>query len=244
MPIKRPQLVNGEIYHIVVRGIASQKTFLEEKDYLRYLRSLYVFNDKKVVFSAFRDFPIPARDGFPSRRLYHPFFLEKSRELLVEILGFCLMPNHIHLLVRQVVDNGISLFLQKMGGYASYFNKKHQRFGSLFQRPFKVVHIKSDNQLLTVINYIHLNPIDLIEFGWKEKGISNPQRVLEFLESFPWSSYSYYLGKENFNWLIDSPFLKELLKSPEGFRDLVEGRVFDKTELKNFLESSREFSLE
>ena len=242
MPIKRPQFVNGEIYHIIVRGIAGQKTFLDEKDRLRYLFSLYKFNDKKLVV---RDFPyreaIPVvlRDGFPVLLKE-----DESRDLLIEILGICLMPNHIHLLIRQLTNNGISLFFQKMGGYSSYFNKKHQRFGSLFQRPFKAVHIKTDDQLLIVITYIHLNPIDLIEPDWKIKGISNPQKVIEFLEAYPWSSYSHYLGKENLSWLIDSNFLNKMLKRPEDFRDFVKARIFYKTELNKFLERAQKISLE
>ena len=256
MPIKHPQFVNGEIYHIVIRGIAGQKTFLEEKDYLRYLFSLYKFNDKKIIFSAFRDTNI-TWEAIPSS-LVKP---EKSRDLLVEILGFCLMPNHIHLLVHQVADNGISLFLQKMGGYSSYFNKKYQRFGGLFQRPFKAIHIETEDQLLIVITYIHLNPIDLIEQNWKIKGISNPQKVMEFLESYLWSSYPHYLGKDynppttsshsslrsarapNFSWLINSSFLKKILEKPGDFRNFVKARIFHKTKLKSFLEKAQNFSL-
>jgi len=242
MPVKRPQFVNGEIYHIIIRGIAGQKTFLEERDYLRYLISLYKFNDEEITLHLFPGFLY--REAIPTKIIVEPPKLDKTREPLVEILGFCLMLNHIHLLVRQIIDKGISLFIQKMGGYSSYFNKKYQRFGALFQRPFKAIHIKTEDQLLILITYIHLNPIDLIEPNWKIEGISNPQKVMEFLESYPWSSYPYYLGKENFSWLIDSDFLKKILKSPEDFRNFVEARIFYKTEFKNFLEKAQKFSLE
>lgn len=244
---KRPQLANGEIYHIILRGIAGQNTFRREKDFLRYSYSLYKFNDKNVGIRALGEF-------FQGNALTELVDLaelvekvekeEKPRDLLIEILGFCLMPNHIHLLVRQLVDNGISLFFQKMGGYSTYFNKKYQRFGSLFQRPFKAVHIKTHDQLLIVITYIHMNPIDLIESNWKIKGISSPQKVMEFLESYLWSSYPYYLGKENFSWLVDSEFLKKILKTPKDFRNFVRARVSNKAELKNFLIETQDFSLE
>jgi len=236
MPVKRPQFVNEEIYHIIVRGITGQKTFLEEKDYLRYLYSLYRFNDKKIA-----DFGL---GKLPQEAILGRERGEESRELLVEILGFCLMPNHIHLLLRQFTDKGISLFLQKMGGYATYFNKKHRRFGSLFQRPFKAVHIKNEDQLLIVITYIHLNPIDLIEYNWKTEGITNSLKVLEFLESYSWSSYPHYLGKGKFPWLINPAFLNKILESPENFRNFVKARIFHKAELNNFLEKTKNFSLE
>lgn len=242
MPIKRPQFVNGEIYHIIIRGIAGQKTFLETKDYLRYLFSLHKFNDKKITIREYswrEAIPLALRDGFPVLVKE-----EKSKEPLIEILGICLMSNHIHLLIRQVADNGISLFFQKMGGYSSYFNKKYQRFGGLFQRPFKAVHIKTEDQLLIVLTYLHLNPIDLVEPNWKNEGISNPQKVTEFLESYPWSSYPHYLGKANFSWLINSDFLKEILKSPEDFQNFVKARISHKAELKKFLEKAHKFSLE
>ena len=242
MPIKRPQFANQEIYHIILRGIAGQKTFLEERDYLRYLFSLYKFNDKNASIHTLRFFSIfSGRDGFSTT--FPSTNEEKSEEPLIEILGVCLMPNHIHLLVRQLTDNGISLFFQKMGGYSNYFNKKYERFGSLFQRPFKAVHIKTDDQLIIVINYIHLNPIDLIEHNWKTKGISNPQKVIEFLESYPWSSYSHYLGKNDFSWLIDDSFLRELM-TQENFQSFVEDRVFHSARLNSFLEKVQDFSLE
>jgi putative transposase len=140
MPIKRPQFANQEVYHIIIRGIAGQKTFLEKKDYLRYLYSLREFNDEKTI--TIRDSSpmevIPVKlsvEGFP-KLIPTLANSTKIKNSLVEILVFCLMPNHIHLLVRQRKTGGISLFLQKMGGYSSYFNKKYQRFGSLFQRPF------------------------------------------------------------------------------------------------------------
>lgn len=241
MPVKRPQFVNREIYHIIIRGIAGQKTFLEEKDYLRYLFSLYKFNDKKVIVRdyAFQGIPLKLRDGFPKITRE-----EEPRDLLIEILGFCLIPNHIHLLVRQIADDGIPLFFQKMGGYSSYFNKKHQRFGSLFQRPFKAVRIVTEDQLLIVTTYIHLNSIDLIEPNWKIKGILNPQKVIKFLESYPWSSYPHYLGGIDFSWLINSTFLTKILKSPKDFQNFVKSRISYRTKFKNFLKGAQRLSLE
>lgn len=104
--------------------------------------------------------------------------------------------------------------------------------------------MKTGDQLLIVVTYIHLNPIDLIEQGWKTEGISNPQKVIEFLETYPWSSYSFYLGKENFSWLINPMFLMKVLEKPENFRDFVESRIAQKTELKSFLNETQKLSLE
>ncbi len=235
MPTKRPQFINGEIYHVIARGIGGQKTFIGQRDYLRYLLSLYKFNDKDPILNAFSRWEVT-----PAIIINAPK-LEKPRDVLVEILSLSLMPNHIHLLLRQVRDNGISLFLQKMGGYATYFNKYHKRFGSLFQRPFRAVHIENDDQLFIVATYIHMNAIDLIEYGYKEKGILNPEKVIQFLESYTWSSYPCYLGKENISWLIDNDFLNKIFGGPDGFREFVRARVFNKAKLGDFLKEPRIF---
>lgn len=235
MPTKRPQFINGEIYHVIVRGIGGRKTFLEERDYLRYLLSLYKFNDKDPVLDRFY-----RREATPAIMTKAPK-LEKPRDVLVEILSLSLMPNHIHLLLRQLQDNGIPLFIQKLGGYSTYFNKYHKRFGSLFQRPFKAIHIEDDDQLFIVTTYIHMNAIDLVEYDYKEKGISNPEKVIEFLKSHPWSSYPHYLGAENISWLIDKDFLNKVFGGPDGFKEFVEARVYNKAKLKDFLKESRVF---
>lgn len=266
MPIKRPQFVNKEIYHIVIRGIAGQKTFLETKDYLRYLVSLEKFNSKNPVLDLYRDMNVvlkilsdfslnTAGDVIPSiisdialekllNDLNEPMKRKKPTDPLIDILTICLMPDHIHLLVRQNVENGISLFFQKMGGYSSYFNKKYKRFGSLFQRPFKAIHIKTQDQLLIVITYIHLNPISLIEPNWKIEGISDPEKVMQFLESYPWSSYAHYLGKKDLSWVVNDEFLKQILISPEEFQNFVKSRVFQKAELRSLLNKFSNIFLE
>ena len=84
--------------------------------------------------------------------------------MLVKILAFCFMPNHIHLLVRQIKNNGITQFMRKFGaGYAAYFNKRYDRRGHLFQGRFKAVHIKNNEQLKTIFVYIYTNSISLVD---------------------------------------------------------------------------------
>jgi putative transposase len=147
------------------------------------------------------------------------------------------MPNHIHLLVRQLKDGGITQFMRKFGtGYATYFNKKYNRKGHLFQGRFRAVHIKDNEQLKTVFVYIHANPISLIEPKWKEKGIKNSQKVIKFLENYKWSSYSDYLGKKNFPSLTQRNFLLKVMGGGEGCREFVKGWIEYKKELKNLIE--------
>jgi putative transposase len=230
MPIKRPQLINGEIYHIVVRGVGDSEIFRDDGDYYRAIFSLYEFNTTE---------PIEIREQRRKRRLLKNAGGQSSdaRDLLVGILAFCFMPNHIHLLVRQFKDGGITQFMRKFGtGYATYFNKKYIRKGHLFQGRFKAVHIKDNEQLKTVFVYIHANPISLIEPKWKEKGIKNSQKVIKFLENYKWSSYSDYLGKKNFPSVTKRDFLLKVMGGSEGCREFVEGWIKYKKELKSLIE--------
>jgi putative transposase len=82
----------------------------------------------------------------------------KSEELLVNIVAYCLNPNHFHIILEQVNEGGVSEYMKRLGGgYTSYFNSKNDRSGSLFQGRFKVVHIDSNEYLLHVSAYVNLN---------------------------------------------------------------------------------------
>jgi len=194
MSTKRPPLINGEIYHIVVRAIDGINLFDNKSDYLRMVSNLFEFNDDSSVNWQYRKY-------FNTNSATCPRNL--SRNKLVDVLAFCLMPNHIHLLVKQLQDNGISKFMKKNGtGYASYKNKKYNRSGHLFSGRFRAVHVKDENQLITVIVYIHSNPVAIIYPGWKEKGIGDIEKTMNFLKNYKWSSFPDLIGLKNFPLLI------------------------------------------
>lgn len=216
MPIKRPPLINNEIYHIVTRGVSDSLIFKRENDYYRAIFSLYEFNTVE---------PVLIRKRRKLREQFSDSF--DDRDLIVEILAFCFMPNHIHLLLRQIKEGGISQFMRKFGaGYAAYFNKKYNRQGHLFQGRFRAVHIKDDNQLKIVFAYIHSNPISLVEAKWKEGIVENPERAIKFLENYRWSSYLDYIGKRNFPSITERAFFLKIMGSEAScgkfVKDLVE----------------------
>ncbi len=139
------------------------------------------------------------------------------------------MPNHIHLLLRQIRDNGITDFMRKFGaGYAMYFNKKYNRKGHLFQGRFKAVHIKSEEQLQTVFVYIHTNPISLMDSGWKEEGTKDPIKAMEFLRNYKWSSYLDYIGKKNFPSITNRHFFKKIIGDEKEIQEFVYSWIFYK----------------
>ena len=229
MPIKRPQLINGETYHIVLRGVGDSLVFKDTDDYYRGIFSLYEFNTTV---------PIEIRRQREKRKLAKARgeqFSADNRDWLVEILAFYFMPNHIHLLLKQIKDEGITQFMRKFGaGYATYFNKKYNRKGHLFQSRFRAVHIKTTEQLKTVFVYIHTNGISLIEPNWKEVGIKNPENVIKFLESYKWSSYPDYLGKKNFPSLTKRDFLLKVMGGEKGCKNFVEAWIKYKKRIKDF----------
>jgi len=235
MPIQRPQLINKEVYHIVIRGTADLPIFKDENDYYRAIFSLFEFNDISRVLIRDR-----RRDRIRAKKIGREQF-SANRDLLVEILAFCFMPNHIHLLLRQIKKDGITQFMRKLGaGYAAYFNKKYNRKGHLFQGRFRAVHIKTNEQLKNVFVYIHTNGVSLIEPKWKEKGIKNAKKAIEFLENYKWSSYPDYIGKKNFPSVTERDFLLKVMGGKEGCRNFVNGWVKYKRELRGWNKLSLE----
>lgn len=229
MGVRKVQLVNNEIYHIILRGVGDTAIFQDDHDYYRGIFSIYEFNTTT---------PIEIRKRREARRKFKVSGGKTSadtRDLLVDILAFCFMPNHIHLLIKQLKDSGITQFMKKVGtGYATYFNKKYNRKGHLFQNKFQSVLIKDDIQLTTIFAYIHMNPISLIEPKWKERGIKNSQKVIRFLENYKWSSYSDYIGKNNFSSVTERNFLSTAMNGEMGCREIVENYVKYKEKRSNF----------
>jgi putative transposase len=240
MPHKKRQFENGEIYHITARRIGNELLFGDERDYYRGIFSIYEFNNGKHVSIRERRF---ARARFKKSIKGLPFDMIEpdKREKLVEVLAFALMPNHIHLLVRQLINRAVSIFMQKMGsGYATYFKEKYNqnRKGHFFQNRFNAVHIENDSQLQTALVYIFTNPVALIEPGWKEQGIEDTARVKKFLEQgYRWSSYWDCLGKSNFPSIIEKEkdFVLEMMGGVAGCKKAVDEWVEYKGELRELL---------
>jgi len=225
MPSKKPQFVENEIYHITIRGVDGRIVFVDENDDWRGIFSLYEFNTTE---------PVTIRKKRKEREQWKRVAMAKitgqiqpdKRDKLVEIIAFVFMPNHIHLLLRQLKLDGISIFMQKFNsGYTVYFNNKHQRRGHLFQGRFKAKHIDGDEYLKTVFTYIHTNPISIIYPGWKEKGVINKKTAVDFLENYRWSSYLDYIGKKNFPSVTNREYLTKIFNSQKTIKEFVNGWI-------------------
>ena len=238
MAQRKIQFVNGEIYHIIIKAIEGFDLFREDKDYLRMIHDLFEFNDMNPAPPNFRVIAHYRRVNLTKQDLVNITKecqkKRKKRKMLVEILAFCLMPNHIHLLVKQLKEGGISKLMQKLGGYALYYNKKYERKGHLFQDKFQAIHIQNNEQLKTVFVYIHTNPVAIIFPKWKEKGIKNVKKAINFVENYRWSSYPDYLGRENFPSLTNREFLLKVMGGTNGCRQFVNAWLKFKQKLADF----------
>jgi len=171
----------GEFYHLYNRGVNKMTVFLDHVDKNRFVKLLFVCNSKKpVIFKQIQGLPLDK--------------IERG-EIIVDIGAYCLMPNHFHLLIREKIENGITIFMEKLfTAYSMYFNKKNERTGRLFEGIFKAVHLNNNEHLKYLFAYIHLNPIKLIESDWKENGITDKENAKEYLKKYKYSSYLDYIG--------------------------------------------------
>lgn len=202
MPQKnsRKQYGAGGYYHIYNRGVEKRVIFLDEQDYKVFLGYMkFYLEPPDLQGQALKD---PDGKVIPPSREPKNYFLE------IELLAYCLMPNHFHFLVKQSSDRGIAEFMQSLVlKYVLYFNKKYKRVGGLFQGRYKTVLIESEDQFVYITKYIHRNPIDL-----------RPSRPgLEGLAEYKYSSLGNYLGLFKQNWVRTDEILSYFSKYFRGY---------------------------
>jgi len=221
--------VVGKIYHIYNRGVAKCPICYQEADYWRLLQGLCLFNDVKSATNIL--WQLEKTRGRLTLGVLKNYIVteDKKRKPLVRILAYCIMPNHYHLLVEEIQEGGISKFMKKLNqGYARYFNNKYQRVGHLWQDKFQNVLVENELYLLYLLVYINvLNPAELIESNWKERGVKNIEKVLEFAEKYQWSTHQEYLGKRG-SLIIDKGILGKILPTPKEYLDLVRSVLEEK----------------
>lgn len=222
--MQKPRFVNDEIYHIYNRGVEKRQIFMDDLDYFRFIHNLFEFNDTAPAGKFSEDKPpIVGKD--------------KKREILVEILCFCLMPNHFHLILRQLKNKGIPNFMKKMGtGYSMFFNEKYERVGALFQGSYKAISVENDAYFMQLSRYIHLNPIELIDSNWMNDEVKNWPKTNRFLKNYRWSSCPDYIGKKNFPSVTSRDFLLDLFGGQDDYKKFLNQYLVDDFDnLKGFL---------
>jgi len=173
MPYRITPLVNNEIYHVYNRGVEKRHIFLDNRDFQRFLNTALYYQHAKTT-TKFSE--------TPPRCIQEILNINSAK--IVEIFCYCLMPNHIHFMLKQIKDDGISIFMSKLtNSYTKYFNTKNKRVGPLFQGQFKAKLVENDDQLIHLSRYIHLNPLS--------------SGIVKNLNDYQWSSYNEYVSKSD-----------------------------------------------
>ena len=176
--MRKIPLVNNEVYHVYTRSLDNYITFKDESDFTRAIETIkfYRYGKVPISFSTYLK--------TKNKKIFSLKYELDINNSVVEIIAYCIMPTHLHLILKQLTDNGISSFIKNsLDSYTRYFNNKYSRRGTLWQGRFKSVYVESNEQLLHLTRYIHLNPTTA-------SLVKNP-------EEWPYSSYLEYLNKSN-----------------------------------------------
>lgn len=197
-------LVEGKVYHILAKSIAEFKIFRNNAEYERIINALEYYKIESVPlrFSLFLE--IKDKERFFKKHL------AKAKDI-VEIVAYCFMPTHMHLILKQLKPNGISIFMQKISNsYARYFNVKTKRRGPLWESRFKNILVETDEYLLHLTRYLHLNPATV--------------HLVKRPEDWEFSSYREFLNKISKEEKVCS--YSDLLRiTPKSYKKFVNSRI-------------------
>ena len=189
--------VQGGYYHLFNRGNGKQDVFLDDED-----RKFFLFRLKENLFPK-----SPEGCLLGGSQAHTPYIRKILPPGCFTLLCYCLMPNHVHFLIRQNTELPISKLIGKVfTSYSKYFNTKYERVGHVFQDRIKAVRVENDSQLMWLSSYIHNNP-----------------KVAELvfdLKDFQWSSYLDYIGIRN-GTLCDKDFILKMFPSSREYGEFV-----------------------
>lgn len=219
MPTRNIILTPDEYYHIFNRGMSKQTIFFDDNDRARFLFLLLYFQSPLMFqnisrftkeFMRYSAFNIPTDD------------IDKIiKGRFVEVVSFCLMPNHFHLIIKNVGDKGIATYMQRvLNSYTKYFNTKYKKSGHLFQGPYRAVHIEDDRQLTYLSAYIHKNPTELKE--WQKNA-----------HKYAWSSYQDFIGDNRWGELLTPAIILEQFKDKNEYRNFIATSTAKEKEFEN-----------
>jgi putative transposase len=208
----------SEHYHIFNRGVTKQVIFHDTKDYYRFL-FLILYFQSPIVFKNINEL-IPQ---FMQHRVLQKLALEIIKKRTVELVAFCLMPNHFHLILKESEEGGISAYMQRvLNAYSKYYNTKYQKSGHVFQGPYRAVHVEDNEQLLHLSAYIHRNPREMVKWLNKE-------------DQYQWSSCSDFVKENRWGNLLVPEIILEQFENREEYRK------FMKTSTAKLLDGELEY---
>lgn len=222
MSLRSVTFAPDQWYHCFSRGVDKRTIFQVPADYERFLMLLYATNSTLPIH-------VSVVSAQNQGRALNAVLEQERDEQYVDICAYALMPNHYHLLLRERVENGIRSFMQKLGtGYTMFFNLKYERTGTLFSGRFKAHHVETDQYLGRLVNYIHANPAELFEPGWKTGQVRNENNLRKSLREYRYSSLSDFEGYDRPESAIlnISPLLEVIENKPSFATLLEDARIY------------------
>lgn len=209
--MRKIRIAPEEYYHIYNRGNNKQSIFIDERDRIRFLFLILHFQSPINFSQIGRNVSLYVKNSVFDNDKTRIEEIDKNRG--VELVNFALMPNHFHILMREIKTGGVSKYMERLQkAYTKYFNAKYKKTGHLFQGPFQIVHIKNNDQLLYLSSYIHRNPREIKEWENKE-------------HQYPWSSYQDYIKKNRWEKLLKTDIISGQFLSPEDYKNFVDSSV-------------------
>jgi len=210
MPVKNSlkTYVEDGYYHLYNRGINKAEIFNNSQDYgvfLSYLKNYLLPKDEKKLFIMLQS----KNNSFSEKDTALKLLRLENYFDRIQLIAYCLMPNHFHMLVHQTNRDDIQFFMKSLlTRFVKYINQKYKRTGPLFEGRYKAVLIQSDEQLVFLSRYIHRNPIG------NNSNILYNDELQKILTNKP-SSYDNYLHKVKQSWVKPAIILSHF--SDKGF---------------------------
>ena len=214
----------GSYAHIYNRGNRKEPIVCDAKDRWHFLRILYYLNHQRSIPNLFRELQELLKSDF-NNRFRWPEQLG-NRSPLVKILVFKLKENHFHMILKQEVEDGIRIFMQRAGiAMAKRFNERYQKVGSLFQGRYKGKLIEKDEYIMYLSVYIQvINAFEEYPEGL-EKALQEFDKAYEWAADDPYNSLGDYAGKRN-SPIIDKDILGEMFPTPHSYKEFAKQCIF------------------
>jgi len=222
--MRKREFTIGSFVHIFNRGNRKQTIVREACDKWRFLQMLYYFNTSVSIANPFKNLERKLGFGLRTKLIWPKQWILQTP--IVKIIAFALVENHFHLLIREIVEGGIALFMQKVGvGMTLYFNKKYQETGRLFQGPYKASVVNNDEYLKYLSVYIQVKNILEIYPKGLEACLKNFDKAFDWAVEYPYCSLADYVDKRNLP-IIDKDILGEIFSTPEKYKMFAKDCIF------------------
>jgi len=167
--------VEGGYYHIYNRGVEKREIFSNDLDFavfINYLKQYLSPQDTSIMLKLNTNPDFSAREKQRIRKALSV----KNYNSDIQLLAYCLMPNHFHLFLKQTSIDGIDRFMSSLGTrYTMYFNRSYKRVGKLYQGVYKAVLMTDEAQYLHISRYIHKQALAKDNAGQKDFPSSFPE---------------------------------------------------------------------